>query len=103
MDHEFGFIVDDSTNEGKKGLTDDGVLSNGEIMGCELGFLVDDSTNEGKRNALPMVLIFVLYSKGRKRLYIGVGGFENTIFGSKGGESQSTSDNWRLKCSYSLS
>ncbi len=95
MDHEFGFIVDDSTNEGKKGLTDDGVLSNGEIMGCELGFLVDDSTNEGKRNALPMVLIFVLY--------IGVGGFENTIFGSKGGESQSTSDNWRLKCSYSLS
>jgi hypothetical protein len=63
MDHEYGFIVDDSTNEGEKGLIDDGVLSNGEMMCHEFGFLVDDSTNEGKRKALPMVIILVLYSK----------------------------------------
>ncbi len=58
---------------------------------------------KAKRKALPMVLIIlVLYSEGRKRLYIGVGDLRIQYLAQREG-SQSTSDNWRLKCTYSLS
>jgi len=56
-------------------------------MGHQFGFLVDDdSTNEGKRKALPMVIILVLLFPGKEETLHWCRGFENTIFGLKGGE-----------------
>lgn len=74
-------------------------------MGHEFGFLVDDdSTNEGKRKAIPMVDNIGSLFQGKEETLHWCRGFENATFGSKGGGgSQSTSDNWRLKCTYSLS
>jgi hypothetical protein len=75
-------------------------------MGHEFGFLVDDdSTNEGKRKALPMVDYIGSLFQGKEEtlLYIGVGDMRIQYLPQRVGGSQSTSDNWRLKCTYSLS
>jgi hypothetical protein len=73
-------------------------------MGHQFEFLVDDdSTNEGKMKGLTDGAYIGSLFRGKEETLHWCRGFENTIFGSKGGGSQSTSDNWRLKSTYSLS
>jgi hypothetical protein len=57
-------------------------------MGHQCGFLVDDdSTNEGKKKGLTNGAYYIgSLFRGKEETLHWCRGFENTIFGSKGGE-----------------